>query len=72
MLAKHAEVQQHVALESVADEEAEATRRVEPFHPARIGGKSGRGSVDSSDPFRPRSGLRSVVCGLMRVHNRAY
>ena len=34
MLAKHAEVEQHVALELVADEEAEAARRVEPFHAA--------------------------------------
>ncbi len=34
MLAKHAEVHQHVAFELVADEEAEAARGVEPFHPA--------------------------------------
>ena len=34
MLAKDAEVQQHVALEPVADEEAEAARGVEPFHTA--------------------------------------
>ena len=34
MLAKHAEMQQDVAVELVADDEAEAARGVEPFHPA--------------------------------------
>ena len=34
MLAKHAEMEQHVAVDLVADQEAEAARRVEPFHAA--------------------------------------
>ena len=35
MLAKHAEMNQDVAVELIADEEAESARRVEPFDPAR-------------------------------------
>ena len=34
VLAKDAEVEQHVALEPIADEEPESPRGVEPFHPA--------------------------------------
>ena len=39
MFAKHAEVEQDVAVELVADEEAEAPRRVEPFDPPDDGRK---------------------------------
>ena len=35
VLAKHAEVQQHVAIDIVADQETEPARRIEPFHTAR-------------------------------------
>src|SRR6185503_7245666 len=35
VLAKHAEMKQHVAVDLVADEETEPARRVEPFHPPR-------------------------------------
>ena len=45
VLAKHAEVQQHVAVDLVADDKAEATRRVEPFHPARDRPQFGSGGV---------------------------
>ena len=34
VLAQHAEVQQHVAFDLLADEEAEAARRIEPFYAA--------------------------------------
>ena len=34
MFAKHAEMQEHVAVDVVADDESEPAGRVEPFHPA--------------------------------------
>ena len=45
MLAKHAEVQQHVAVDLVADDKPKAARRVEPFHPARNRPQLGSGRV---------------------------
>ena len=45
MLAKHAEVQQHVTVDLVADDEAEPARRVEPFHPACDRPQLGSGGV---------------------------
>ena len=64
MLAKHAEMEQHVALDLVADEEAEAARRVEPFHPA--GDRRGSSGAD-----RRSSGRRSGRSSLRRASRSA-
>ena len=67
MLAQHAEMEQDVAVELVADEEAEAARRVEPFHPAGDRRQLGRGS-DSSESISIRASPVGQLA-LVRVHD---
>ena len=56
MLAKHAEMEQHVAVDVVADQEAEAARRVEPFHPAGNRRQLGRIHLQAMLPWATLAG----------------
>ena len=45
MLPEHAEMNQYVALEGVADDKSEASRRIEPFYPPDDGVHLGRAII---------------------------